>query len=191
MTILICGLLLFLGIHSVQIMAPNFRGQMVARQGNANMWRLSYALIAVAGFVLIIYGYGLVRYETALLYQPPVHLRHLTLLVMLPVFPLLFATYIKGHIRNRLGHPMLIATILWAIAHLMANGSLADVVLFGSFLVWAALDWRSLLRREQAAPSGNRKNWLRNDIIAVAGGLVLYLLFVRLFHVMLFGVSPI
>lgn len=191
MTIFILGLILFLGIHSTQIVAPGVREQVI-RRSNPGLWKLSYALIAIIGLVLLVIGYGEVRHATRVLYQPPAGLRHLTHLLMLPVFPLLLAAYIKGHIQHRLGHPMVIAVIFWAVAHLLANGTLADVLLFGGFLLWAVLDWLSLRKRQPGGrPSGNRAGWLRNDIIAVVGGLVLYGAFVGSLHSALFGVAPI
>ena len=191
MTVLILGLILFLGVHSVQIAVPDIRERIVAWGGGIRAWMWPYTSIAGTGFVLIIVGYGMARHEAPSLYYPPLELRHLAVLVMLPVFPLLLATYIEGRIRQLFGHPMLIATILWASAHLMANGSLADLLLFGAFLVWAALDWRSLLTREGPASSGNRTQWGRNDAIAIVGGLTLYLTVIGGLHALLFGVSPV
>lgn len=191
MTVLILGLILFLGVHSAQIAVPDIRERTIARGGGIGAWMWPYTSIAGTGFVLIIVGYMLARHEAPILYYPPLELRHLALVVMLPVFPLLLATYIKGRIRQVLGHPMLIATILWASAHLMANGSLADFLLFGGFLVWAALDWRSLLTREGSASSGSRAQWGRNDAIAIVGGFALYLAFIGGLHALLFGVSPV
>ncbi|HET7795908.1 MAG TPA: NnrU family protein, partial [Rhizobacter sp.] len=121
MTLLILGLVLFLGVHSVSIVAPAWRDAMAARAGLA--WRAGYALIAIAGFVLIVHGYGLARQSPVVLYTPPAGLRHLALLLLLPVFPLLFAAYLPGRIKAAAKHPMLAATKLWALAHLLANGT--------------------------------------------------------------------
>lgn len=190
MVVLIVGLILFLGMHSVQIAAPGVRERIIGRSG-AGAWMWPYTALSAIGLVLIIAGYGLARQEAPVLYHPPVELRHLALIAMLPVFPLLLATYIKGGIRQTLGHPMLIATMFWGTAHLMANGSLADFLLFGSFLLWAALDWRSLVRREAPASTGGAPRWGRNDVIAIAGGLALYAAFIGGLHALAFGVSPI
>lgn len=190
MTVLILGLILFFGTHSIQIAVPGIRERVVAR-GGRGAWMLPYAGLAGAGLVLLVIGYGMARHEAPLLYRPPIGLRHLALTLMLPVFPLLLATYIRGRIGQMLGHPMLIATILWATAHLLANGSLANLLLFGGFLVWAALDWRSLLSRQRAAPPQERKGWGRNDAVAIVGGLALYAAFIGGLHALLFGVSPI
>lgn len=190
MAILVFGLIVFLGVHSVQIVASDFRVRTIAKAG-LGAWKLVYTGMAVIGLVLIILGYGLARRDPLVLYDPPAFLGHVTLLIMLPVFPLLFAAYIKGRITSLLGHPMLIATILWAVAHLMANGSLADVVLFGGFLVWAVSDWGSIIRRQESKATPSAITWGRNDAISFVGGLVVYAIFVGGLHARLFGVSPI
>lgn len=189
MAILVFGLIVFLGVHSVRIVLPGFRARMIEK-GGAGMWKLVYTGMAVIGLVLIVLGYGLARRDPVIVYDAPFMLRHVALLVMLPAFPLLFAAYLKGRIKYRLGHPMLIATILWAVAHLMANGSLADVLLFGSFLLWAIFDWLSMLKREDAVAS-SPVAWNYKDGIAIVAGLMVYVVFLGGFHVWLFGVSPI
>lgn len=190
MAILVFGLIVFLGVHSVQIVASGFRTRMIAKAG-PGPWKLVYTGMAVIGLVLIVLGYGLARRDPVILYYPPAFLPHLALLVMLPVFPLLFATYIRGRITVLLGHPMLIATVLWAIAHLMANGSLADVLLFGGFLVWAVFDWGSVVGRQTSKAPRSVVAWGRNDVISLVGGLVVYVIFIGGLHAWLFGVSPI
>ncbi|GGA60885.1 NnrU family protein [Pelagibacterium lentulum] len=189
MLILLLGLVLFLGMHSVNIVAPNQREAIIAQKGEG-AWLWPYTAIAGVGFVLIIFGYGIARQDPVMLYAPPTGMRHLALAVMIPVFPLLLASYLPGHIKARVKHPMLIATILWAIAHLLANGTLADVALFGGFLVWAIADLISLVRR----PEKNQRTLPRtpvNDIVAVIGGLAIYAAIVFWLHQILFGVSPI
>jgi uncharacterized membrane protein len=153
-------------------------------------WKALYSVVAVAGLVLVVWGYGLARAEPVVLYAPPVWLRHLALLLLVPVFPLLLAAYLPGRIKAVTGHPMLAATKLWALAHLLANGTLADVVLFGSFLVWAVADRVSMKRREER-PIPSAPPSRLNDIVAVVGGLALYAAFVLWAHAWLFGVSPI
>src|SRR5450631_3325391 len=164
MLLLIIGLLLFLGVHSVAIVSPDSRDRALSRFGEG-AWKGSYALLSLIGFVLICYGFGLARQAPVVLYSPPTWLRHVVLIVMLPVFPLLFAAYLPGRIKAAAKHPMLAAVKLWAFAHLLANGMLADVLLFGGFLAWAVLDRISLKKRPQnlrTAPPGRF-----NDAIAV------------------------
>ena len=189
MSVLILGLVLFLGVHSLSIVNPGWREAVVARRGE-KAWQLAYGLVAILGFALIAWGYGLARAEPVLLYAPPTWLRHLYLLLMVFVFPLLFAAYLPGRIRDATRHPMLAGVKLWALAHLLANGTLADVLLFGSFLVWAVADRISLKRRvgpPVPGPGASRYN----DLIAVAGGLAVYVLFVVWAHRWLIGVSPV
>lgn len=189
MSVLIAGLILFLGMHSISMVNASWRDSMASRIGEQS-WQGLYSLVSLAGFVLIIWGYGLARQDPALLYIPPVWLRHVALLLMVFVFPLLLATYLPGRIQTLTEHPMLAATKIWAFAHLLANGTLADVVLFGSFLVWAVLDRISMKRREpRPVPGAPASGW--NDVIAVVGGLGLYVAFVLWLHAWLFGVSPV
>lgn len=189
MTPLILGLLLFLGAHSVSIINDPWRNRMQARLGEIG-WKGAYSLISIAGFVLIVHGYAAARLDPVVLYTPPTALRHVALLLLVPVFPLLLSTYLPGRIKSAVKHPMLVATKLWALAHLLANGNLADVLLFGGFLAWAVADRISLKRRNprplHTAPAGKV-----NDLIAVVGGLALYVGFVMWLHVWLIGVSPI
>jgi uncharacterized membrane protein len=190
MLFLILGLLLFLGAHSVSIVRPGLRAQAVARIGELP-WKLGYAVLSLVGLILVVQGYGDVRATgPVVLYTPPVWLRHVSLLLMVPVFVLLLAAYLPGRIQGTLKHPMLLAVKLWAIAHLLANGTLADLVLFGGFLVWAVADVVSLKRRAPLpAPGAPPGRW--NDLIALAGGLALYVAFLLVLHRWLFGVSPI
>jgi uncharacterized membrane protein len=190
MSLLIAGLVLFLGVHSVAIVAPALRARTIRRLGEG-AWKGPYALVSLAGFVLICYGFGLARQSPVILYSPPTWLRHVALILMLPVFPLLIAAYLPGRIKTAAKHPMLAAVKFWAFAHLLANGSLADVLLFGGFLAWAVVDRISLKRRSapqvlRTAPPGR---W--NDVIAVVLGLAIYALLIGWAHVRLFGVSPL
>lgn len=187
MTILIFGLILFLGIHSVSIFANGWRDRMAARLGEWP-WKGLYSIVAIAGFVLICIGYGEARLTPTVLYTPPAWLRHVAFLLLLPVFPLVLAAYLPGRIQATLKHPMLVATKIWALAHLLVNGMLADVVLFGALLAWAVVDRISLKRRApRPAPALPRSGW--NDAIAVAGGLALYVIFVLWLHRALIGVA--
>lgn len=189
MGILIAGLVLLLGMHSIAIVAPRLRAAAFARLGEAG-WKSLYAVVSLIGFALVIYGFGLARRAPMVLYAPPFWLRYVTLVLMLPVFPLLLAAYLPGRIRATVKHPMLTAVKLWAFAHLLANGTLNDVVLFGAFLLWAGLDRMSLKRRApqqiRTAPEGRH-----NDAIAVIAGLAIYALFLSRLHLWLIGVAPL
>ena len=192
MIVLVAGLVLFLGIHSVSIVAPGWRRAQVARRGE-RAWKGLYSIVSGVGLALLIVGYGLARHEPVVLYTPPAALRHLALLLMVPVFPLLFAAYLPGRIRSAAKHPFLLAVKLWATAHLLANGTLADVLLFGAFLAWAVADRISVKRRSVAeahdAPAAPARPM--NDLIAVVGGLVAYVVIVFWAHRWLIGVSPL
>jgi uncharacterized membrane protein len=190
MLLLIVGLVLFLGVHSVVIVAPGLRARTVQRVGEG-AWKGLYGLVALAGLVLICYGFGLARQTPVILYSPPTWMRHVTMLLMLPVFPLLIAAYLPGRIKTAAKHPMLAAVKLWAFAHLLANGSLADVLLFGGFLGWAVVDRISLKRRAapQVIKTAPPARW--NDAIAVVLGLAIYVLTIGWAHLRLFGVSPL
>ena len=189
MTILIIGLVIFLGIHSISIATPGLRAQAVATMG-PNPWRGVYSLISAVGFGLILYGFHVARQAPIVLYVLPAWTRYLTFLLMLPVFPLVLAAYLPGRIKTAMKHPMLAAVKFWALAHLLSNGSLADVVLFGSFLAWAVFDRVSFKRRPpqvmRTAPPARF-----NDLSAVLAGLALYVLFIVWAHMWLFGVSPV
>lgn len=188
MTLFLVGLLLFLGIHSVSIVAPDWRNAQLARHGE-KVWKGLYALVSLVGLVLLIHGYGLARQSPIVLYAPPTALRHLALLLMLPVFPLLLAAYLPGRIQHAAKHPMLLAVKLWAVAHLLANGMLADVVLFGAFLAWAVADRIAVKRRAVPHATPGAPPSKANDAIVLIGGLALYALFVVWAHRWLIGVS--
>jgi uncharacterized membrane protein len=185
---LVIGLVLFLGMHSVSIAAPHWRDAQVARRGE-KAWKGPFALISIAGLVMLIYGYGLARQSPVVLYSPPAGLRHLAWLLMLPVFPLLFAAYLPGRIKAAVKHPMLLATKFWAAAHLLANGTLADVLLFGGFLIWAVADRISMKHRVPRPVAGAPPRRF-NDAVAVVAGLAVYVLIFLRLHQWLIGVSP-
>lgn len=191
MLLLLIGVVMFFGMHSFSIAAPGLRDAWAASWG-ANAWRTVYSLVSLAGLVLIIIGYAQARRAPVPLYVPPTGMRHVAFLLMLPVFPLLLAAYLPGRIKAKLKHPMLVAVKTWALAHLLANGMLADVLLFGGFLVWAVVVHISLGRRPPRplmmplpAPS------LRNDVIAVVAGLGLYVATLLWLHRALIGVPLI
>jgi uncharacterized membrane protein len=185
---LIPGLLLFFGVHCIAIVAPDWRNRMLAKLGEGP-WKGLYSLVSIVGFGLMVWGYGLTRHDPVSLYAPPSWLRYATAILMLPVFPLLFAAYFPGRIKTAMKHPMLAATKFWALAHLLANGMLGDVLLFGSFLAWAVLDRISFKHRTQGRIAGAPPSkW--NDLIAVVLGVILYVAFVKWLHVRLIGVAP-
>ena len=190
MTLLILALVLFLGIHSVSIVAPAWRDAQVAQRGEG-AWKGIYSVVSIASFVLLIYGYGLARQSPVVLYTPPTALRHFALLLMLPFFPLLFAAYLPGRIKAAAKHPMLLAVKLWALAHLLVNGTLNDVILFGAFLAWAVADRISVKRRSVARVVPGAPASPMNDVIAIVGGLIAYAMFVIWAHRWLIGVSPL
>lgn len=187
---LILGLVLFFSAHSLSMVRPAWRAQAVARFGEGP-FKLAYSLVSALGLWLVVVGYGAARAtDPVLLYQPPVWLGHVSLLLMLPVFTLVLAAYLPGRIQQTLKHPMLIGVFLWALAHLIANGTPADLLLFGSFLVWALADLVSLGRRAApAVPGAPPGKW--NDLIAILGGVVIYGAFIAFLHRWLMGISPI
>ena len=189
MTYLLIGLALFFGIHSVAIVAPAWRDRTAASLGQLT-WKGLYSVLAVAGFMLMVWGYGIARQNPVLLYDSPHWMRYVTALLMLPVFPLLFAAYLPGRIKTTLKHPMLIATKTWALAHLLVNGGVHDVLLFGAFLAWAVAD-RISLKRRPARPTPAAPTTRFNDISAIVLGLILYVAFVKWLHVEWIGVVPL
>lgn len=192
MLMLVAGLVLFLGVHSVSIISRSGRDALVQKLGEG-AWKGLYSLVALAGVVLIIYGYAKAREAPVPLYQLPTAARHASALLMLPVFVLLAAAYLPGRIQRAAKHPMLLAVKFWALAHLLANGDLASVLLFGSFLAWAVADRISLKRRAAAGllrPVHGASPGAMNDVIALVAGLVLYGVFAFWAHGFLFGVRP-
>ena len=190
MLLFIVGLVIFLGIHSVAIVSPAWREAQIAQRGE-KAWKGLYSVVSIVGFALLLYGYGLARQSPVVLYTPPTTLRHIALLLMVPVFPLLFATYLPGRIKTAAKHPMLLAVKLWATAHLLANGTLVDVLLFGAFLVWAVLDRISAKRRAVPRTVPDAPRSVINDAIALVGGLAVYAAFLLGVHLWLIGVSPL
>ena len=185
MGLLVSGLVLFLGVHSISILNDPWRERMVSKLGKWP-WKGLYSLVSIVGFVLIIQGYGAARFDTVFLYFPAPWLKHLAMLLLIPVFPLLLATYLPGRISSSVKHPMLLATILWALSHLQVNGRQGDVLLFGSFLLWAFLDLASMRHRAQRPLPGAPES-KSNDLIALIGGFILYAVFVICLHGVLIG----
>jgi uncharacterized membrane protein len=183
------GLILFLGAHSVPMAAPAWRANMRERLGEIP-WQGLYSVPSLLGLILIGWGYDLAREAPVALYHPPVWTRHLSLLIMVPVFPLLFAAYLPGRIQSAVKHPMLLAVAIWALAHLVANGTLADLLLFGAFFVWSVADRLSFARRMAVPVLGAPPN-KANDWIALGAGLALYVAFLLGLHQWLIGVAPL
>ncbi len=189
MCLLIAGLAIFIGVHSLAILSPRLRDSLRMRLG-AGAWRAIYSVISLVGFVLICKGFALARLSPHVLYMPPVWLRYVAVVLMLPVIPLVFASFLPGRIRTAMKHPLLAGVKFWALAHLLANGTLADVLLFGSFLAWAVIDRISFKRRApQILRTAPERPW--NDAAAVVLGLVVYALFLCGAHRWLFGVAPL
>lgn len=190
MWLLILGLVLFLGVHSIRIFASDWRDQQFARLG-LKKWRGLYSLISIVGFVLLIYGFGQARLQPVLLYVPPMWLRHLNALFTLVAFILIAAAYVpNNHFKARLGHPMLAGVKIWAFGHLLATGMLHDVVLFGAFLLWAVLDFVVSRRRDRLAGTVYPAGTVRGDAITVLAGLVGWAVFAFALHAWLIGVKP-
>ncbi|MFT3858273.1 MAG: NnrU family protein [Aquabacterium sp.] len=187
---LVLGLVLFLGAHSVRIVAEGWRTHTIDRMGLLP-WKGVYSLISVAGFVLLVWGYGQARLEPVVLWQPPVATRHVAGLLNLVAFIFMAAAYVPGNgIKARLRHPMILGVKVWALAHLLANGNLADVILFGSFLVWAILDFRSARQRDRAAGVSGASGSVAGTLVAVVVGTVVWAVFAFKAHAWLIGVSP-
>jgi len=185
MLMLIAGMILIFVPHSMSIVAPHWRDRMVLHVGEAR-WKGVYSLIVAGGFALLILGFSGAERAPVLLYVAPPWMRHVTFLLMLPVFPLLFAAYLPGRIAARVKHPMLTAVMFWAVAHLLFNGTVPEVLLFGSFLLWAIIDRLSLKGRVQA-PIHRVPPTRYNDVLAVALGLAVYGLFVWRLHAWFIG----
>lgn len=185
---LILGLLLFLGMHSVSIAAVDFRNRMAAK--NEWGWKAVYGIVSLAGLVLIVHGYGEARTSSMVLYVSPGWLRYVTAVLLLPVFILFFAPYLPGRISRAAKHPQLVAVKLWAVAHLLVNGSVADVLLFGAFLAWAVAD-RISLKHRAARPVPAVPAMAINDQVLVVLGLGTYVLMVLWLHQAWIGVSPL
>ncbi len=190
MAILIIGLVLFLGTHSLRVFAEDWRTRTRARLG-AGPYRGIYSVLALVGFVLIVWGFGLARRTPTLLYTPPLALRHLNALFTLVAFILLAAAYVpRNHLKAALGHPMVVGVKTWAAGHLLATGMLHDVVLFGAFLVWAVADFAASRRRDRRLGTHYPGGTALGDVLAVVIGIAAWALFAIWLHRRLIGVSP-
>jgi uncharacterized membrane protein len=190
MTALILGLVLFLGMHSLGFGSGGLRAAGAARLGE-RPWKAVFAIASVVGFVLILWGYRAARADPVVPWATPVWTRHLAALLTVPAFVLLVAAYVPGNaIRARLGHPMVLGVKTWALSHLLANNTLADLLLFGGFLAWSVVAFRSLRRRDAARGVVRAAGTLSRTLLAVVGGLAAWALFAFWIHGAWIGVRP-
>lgn len=188
--IMILGLVLFLGVHTLTTMRER-RAALMAQIGSGR-YMLIYTLASFAGLALIVWGFSVYRATGWInVWYPPVAMRHIALALMLPATIMLVASYIRGRIYTVLKHPMLAAVKLWALAHLLANGDLGSIILFGSFLAWAVYDRISLKRRTDPGAPPIPVGGPTNDLIAVGVGVVAYVALAFAFHPLVIGVPVV
>ena len=188
---LIAGLVLFLGVHSVRIFANDWRSAQLAQRGEA-IWKLGYSALSIAGFVLIVWGYGLARQSPMVLWPTPRGMNHLAALLTLLAFVLLVAAYMpRNAIKAKLRHPMILGVKVWALAHLLANNALADLLVFGSFLVWAMLSFRAARQRDRQQQSVQLASNGFATAATVVVGVVAWAAFAFWGHLALIGVRPL
>jgi uncharacterized membrane protein len=188
MTLLIIGIAVFLGLHVLPTIS-DLRGKLTGSMGETG-YKFLFSLLSVAGFALLVYGFA--KAPAIQVWSPPAWTRWVAIVLMLPAFIFLVAAYVPGQIKAKLKHPFLIAIKTWALAHLIANGDLASIILFGSFLAYAVYDRITLKRRAATAlvtvPATGPP---RNDLIAIVLGVVLYVLFLVWLHPLLIGTAPL
>jgi uncharacterized membrane protein len=190
MTALVIGLLLFLGLHSTRMIADGARSRFIAKHGE-RAWRGLYALGSAIGFVLIIWGFGIARHSPVVLWSPPQWTRPLASLLTLVSIVLIAAAYVpRNHFKAWLGHPMVLGVKVWAFAHLVTTRTLADLLLFGGFLLWAVWCYRSLRARDRAAGRQPAPGQAVPTVIAVVVGAALWFGFAQWLHGWLIGVRP-
>jgi uncharacterized membrane protein len=191
MWMLLLGLVLFLGVHSVRVFAEGWRTAAMAKYGEG-VFKGAYSLVSVAGFLLIVWGYGMARTSPVVLWTPPIATQHVAALLTLVAFVFLAATYVpRNAIRARLRHPMVLGVKVWALAHLLANGTLADVLLFGGFLVWAVLSFRAARQRDRMAGVAERPaTSAAGTAAAVLAGVAAWAFFAFWAHGAWIGVRP-
>lgn len=191
MPVLILGLVLFLGMHSLRIFADGWRARRIARLGPMR-WKGLYALVSLVGFVLICWGFGLARHTPVLLYSPPIWLVRLNALFTLAAFVLLAAAYVpRNGIKARVHHPQVLAVKTWAFGHLLATGMLHDVVLFGAFLLWAVALFAASRRRDRREGTVYPPGTLKGTAIAIVAGAAAWAVFAFWLHALLIGVKPV
>jgi uncharacterized membrane protein len=190
MSLLILGLVLFLGVHSVRIVADGFRSRQLTRLGE-NGWKGLYSLASIVGFALIVWGYGLARQQPVLLWPALPGMRHVAALLALVSFVFLAAAYVPGNgLKARLKHPMVLGVKVWAFAHLIANNTLADLLLFGSLLVWAVFSFRAAKARDRVAGKTYAPGTMVRTLVTVALGVAAWVAFALWGHAALIGVRP-
>lgn len=190
MTILILGLIIFLGLHSVRIIAEDWRNATRARIGE-NTWKGLYSVISIIGFVLIVWGYGVAREAPVVIWTPPPFTRHIAALLAVIAFVFLTAAYVpRNGIKAKLHHPMTLGVKTWALAHLIANGTLHDILLFGAFLVWSVLLFSASRRRDRAAGTVYPAGSGGATALTIVAGIVAAVVFAGWLHAPLIGVRP-
>ena len=190
MSLLIIGLIIFLGSHSCRIFAEPWRNHMIDRLGEVK-WKGLYTIISIIGLVLVVIGYGQARQTPVVLWQPATYLTHIAILLNLVAFIFLAGSSPSNNaIRLKLKHPMILGVKVWALAHLLANGTLVDLILFGSFLLWAVLDFRSARKRPILMPEKVVIS-TKATIIVIVSGIVIWAAFIFGLHQYLIGVSPL
>jgi uncharacterized membrane protein len=191
MTLLVLGLVIFLGVHSTRVFADGWRSAQVARLGEKG-WKGLYTLASLVGLVMLVWGYGVARQTPVPLWTPVVGLRHLASLLTLLAFVLIAAVYVpRNSLKARIGHPMVVGVKVWALSHLLANHTLADLLLFGGFLVWAVLCFRAARRRDRAAGTTYPAGTLQGNLLTVVTGVAGWLVFAMWLHGPLIGVRPV
>jgi len=190
MWLLIACLAVFLGLHSVRTVAGDWRMRQIARIGEGP-WKGMYSVLSIAGFVLLIWGFGEARQHPQLLYIPPMRLRHANALFTLIAFVLVAAAYVpRNHLKAKLGHPMYAGIKVWALGHLLATGMLHDVVLFGAFLIWAVAGFTVSRRRDRKAGVTYPGGTLLGDLLTVVIGAAIWAAFAFWLHAKWIGVAP-
>jgi uncharacterized membrane protein len=188
--VMILGLVLFLGVHTLTTQRA-LRARLIAASGEP-LYKIGYALVSLLGLVLMVWGFADYRATGWIdVWHPPKVLKHITVALMLPAVILVVASYLRGRIYTTLKHPMLAGVKLWAAAHLLANGDLGSIILFGSFLAWAVFDRISLKHRSDAGAPPIPVGGIGNDLIAVAVGAVAYLALAFVFHPVVIGVPVV
>jgi uncharacterized membrane protein len=190
MIYLVAGLILFLGIHSIHVLASNWRDAQIARLGYLR-WRGVYSLVSIVGFVLIIVGYGIARRTTTPVWIAPASMHHATELLTLIAFVLIASTYVPNNpIKAAVHHPMVLGTACWALGHLLSNGSAVDVLLFGAFFVWSMMSFIVDRRRDRVHDTEYAAGSASGGVVALIAGVVTWLIFAFWLHGPLIGVRP-